>query len=141
MIRRPPRSTRTDTLFPNTTLFRSRSGRTAKTGLTKGSSQTASQHSQFQLRFITHLLRVSGRVPNQIDFRHTNPWNRADMQFDLARHGLRPRTMCGGQRHRDFYKPLLGYISTLILPKHVEFDRDFRVVHSFKLKYGTSEYR
>src|SRR3546814_2201349 len=27
MIRRPPRSTRTDTLFPNTTLFRSRSGR------------------------------------------------------------------------------------------------------------------
>src|SRR3546814_9727217 len=29
MIRRPPRSTRTDTLFPYTTLFRSRSGRTA----------------------------------------------------------------------------------------------------------------
>src|SRR3546814_19839866 len=28
MIRRPPRSTRTDTLFPYTTLFRSRSGRT-----------------------------------------------------------------------------------------------------------------
>src|SRR3546814_12008876 len=28
MIRRPPRSTRTDTLFPYTTLFRSRSGHT-----------------------------------------------------------------------------------------------------------------
>src|SRR3546814_2800832 len=28
MIRRPPRSTRTDTLFPYTTLFRSRAGRT-----------------------------------------------------------------------------------------------------------------
>src|SRR3546814_5781425 len=28
MIRRPPRSTRTDTLFPYTTLFRSRPGRT-----------------------------------------------------------------------------------------------------------------
>src|SRR3546814_948667 len=27
MIRRPPRSTRTDTLFPYTTLFRSRTGR------------------------------------------------------------------------------------------------------------------
>src|SRR3546814_16703336 len=27
MIRRPPRSTRTDTLFPYTTLFRSRAGR------------------------------------------------------------------------------------------------------------------
>src|SRR3546814_4214203 len=29
MIRRPPRSTRTDTLFPYTTLFRSRTGRAA----------------------------------------------------------------------------------------------------------------
>src|SRR3546814_5607883 len=29
MIRRPPRSTRTDTLFPYTTLFRSRDGDTA----------------------------------------------------------------------------------------------------------------
>src|SRR3546814_12877557 len=29
MIRRPPRSTRTDTLFPYTTLFRSKSGRAA----------------------------------------------------------------------------------------------------------------
>src|SRR3546814_9661536 len=37
MIRRPPRSTRTDTLFPYTTLFRSRLGRdhdfTSKTGV------------------------------------------------------------------------------------------------------------
>src|SRR3546814_6979504 len=30
MIRRPPRSTRTDTLFPYTTLFRSREGRAAR---------------------------------------------------------------------------------------------------------------
>src|SRR3546814_981292 len=30
MIRRPPRSTRTDTLFPYTTLFRSRVGRAAE---------------------------------------------------------------------------------------------------------------
>src|SRR3546814_7040539 len=32
MIRRPPRSTRTDTLFPYTTLFRSRLGRAALSG-------------------------------------------------------------------------------------------------------------
>src|SRR3546814_4246089 len=32
MIRRPPRSTRTDTLFPYTTLFRSQGARTADTG-------------------------------------------------------------------------------------------------------------
>src|SRR3546814_3356911 len=33
MIRRPPRSTRTDTLFPYTTLFRSRPHRRARYGL------------------------------------------------------------------------------------------------------------
>src|SRR3546814_15754851 len=33
MIRRPPRSTRTDTLFPCTTLFRSGTGKTAAVGL------------------------------------------------------------------------------------------------------------
>src|SRR3546814_15753507 len=33
MIRRPPRSTRTDTLFPYTTLFRSRSGYPLQTGV------------------------------------------------------------------------------------------------------------
>src|SRR3546814_20472142 len=32
MIRRPPRSTRTDTLFPYTTLFRSVGGKTAEVG-------------------------------------------------------------------------------------------------------------
>src|SRR3546814_11565219 len=32
MIRRPPRSTRTDTLFPYTTLFRSRRASTSRTG-------------------------------------------------------------------------------------------------------------
>src|SRR3546814_11358936 len=36
MIRRPPRSTRTDTLFPYTTLFRSRSVAIAIAGPTKG---------------------------------------------------------------------------------------------------------
>src|SRR3546814_9977915 len=34
MIRRPPRSTRTDTLFPYTTLFRSLKGGSSKTTLT-----------------------------------------------------------------------------------------------------------
>src|SRR3546814_2506472 len=32
MIRRPPRSTRTDTLFPDTTLFRSQAGRGVEQG-------------------------------------------------------------------------------------------------------------
>src|SRR3546814_6855797 len=36
MVRRPPRSTRTDTLFPYTTLFRSQRGQAQVAGLGKG---------------------------------------------------------------------------------------------------------
>src|SRR3546814_9262319 len=46
MIRRPPRSTRTDTLFPYTTLFRSRTGpgdRTARTGRTAAAAGAAAR--------------------------------------------------------------------------------------------------
>src|SRR3546814_15142822 len=39
MTRRPPRSTRTDTLFPYTTLFRSTSGRNAKRSCRTGSRE------------------------------------------------------------------------------------------------------
>src|SRR3546814_11688993 len=42
MIRRPPRSTRTDTLFPYTTLFRSRAGATG-TAITLATAQDADQ--------------------------------------------------------------------------------------------------
>src|SRR3546814_13256321 len=38
MIRRPPRSTRTDTLFPYTTLFRSRARAAGSTGLWRTAS-------------------------------------------------------------------------------------------------------
>src|SRR3546814_11802813 len=41
MIRRPPRSTRTDTLFPYTTLFRSRRGRQPKAGQESTADQAA----------------------------------------------------------------------------------------------------
>src|SRR3546814_17763851 len=39
MIRRPPRSTRTDTLFPYTTLFRSEEGAAAAIGLQGAADQ------------------------------------------------------------------------------------------------------
>src|SRR3546814_8829661 len=68
MIRRPPRSTRTDTLFPYTTLFRSpgttisrRRSRTdamMKTGLsTAENSRRLSREAAAQLREIAHELR------------------------------------------------------------------------------------
>src|SRR3546814_16991997 len=44
MIRRPPRSTRTDTLFPYTTLFRSKVGETAKEK--KGKKRAAAKLAQ-----------------------------------------------------------------------------------------------
>src|SRR3546814_9028328 len=47
MIRRPPRSTRTDTLFPYTTRFRSGAGLAARTG---GGWRTLADRNGFQLR-------------------------------------------------------------------------------------------
>src|SRR3546814_6832623 len=44
MIRRPPRSTRTDTLFPYTTLFRSDEGRVAISALAVGCIQACLDH-------------------------------------------------------------------------------------------------
>src|SRR3546814_7025651 len=48
MIRRPPRSTRTDTLFPYTTLFRSRSK--ARAGIRDGEELGLSRQSNLALR-------------------------------------------------------------------------------------------
>src|SRR3546814_10140471 len=45
MIRRPPRSTRTDTLFPYTTLFRSSSNPTMTSSITAASPGTSSSSS------------------------------------------------------------------------------------------------
>src|SRR3546814_16124704 len=42
MLRRPPRSTRTDTLFPYTTLFRSSSPASSRTAVASGCSRRAS---------------------------------------------------------------------------------------------------
>src|SRR3546814_12289264 len=64
MIRRPPRSTRTDTLFPYTTLFRS------------GRSPPASCHVSFQRayhRYDAHWASHAGTAPPD-DLR---PWHRA----------------------------------------------------------------
>src|SRR3546814_8610382 len=44
MIRRPPRSTRTDTLFPYTTLFRSPAAADCRPAARAGGADTADQH-------------------------------------------------------------------------------------------------
>src|SRR3546814_6331967 len=52
MIRRPPRSTRTDTLFPYTTLFRSPAGRTRMRGPGTPTTATTRDKSPATLRAV-----------------------------------------------------------------------------------------
>src|SRR3546814_5437059 len=54
MIRRPPRSTRTDTLFPYTTLFRSRPARRTRRGGRRGKGQGGRHHLCLQRRAAPH---------------------------------------------------------------------------------------
>src|SRR3546814_7679503 len=54
MIRRPPRSTRTDTLFPDTTLFRSNT----ETNIGRKRTSAARHLTQQLPRFVKHVNRV-----------------------------------------------------------------------------------
>src|SRR3546814_8683615 len=60
MIRRPPRSTRTDTLFPYTTLFRSRTDRPGDRPCDlPGDRQTTAQHAVPQTRPALELIAIT----------------------------------------------------------------------------------
>src|SRR3546814_7834791 len=98
MIRRPPRSTRTDTLFPYTTLFRSPAGGTHEAGLraalTKGlrafgeligqkkAAQITADRSEEHTSELQSLMRISyavfclkkknTRTTNNTKLQHTN---------------------------------------------------------------------
>src|SRR3546814_13621853 len=50
MIRRPPRSTRTDTLFPYTTLFRSRIGQYVRETIETAHDQQVADHADRRVR-------------------------------------------------------------------------------------------
>src|SRR3546814_4409293 len=60
MIRRPPRSTPTDTLFPYTPLFRSRAFRAARRACERASGPSARAPSR-RARYRAHIARVRGR--------------------------------------------------------------------------------
>src|SRR3546814_4015623 len=74
MIRRPPRSTRTDTLFPYTTLFRSRQGswpRSHRIGPTSGTRPTSA--------CLAHLPQHAHRHPLDGEpERHPGPGRRSE---------------------------------------------------------------
>src|SRR3546814_17986167 len=63
MIRRPPRSTRTDTLFPYTTLFRSRGAAVGEGGLPDRGEALQAAHDQEQTR--ASLSQALGTVQGQ----------------------------------------------------------------------------
>src|SRR3546814_5862836 len=63
MIRRPPRSTRTDTLFPYTTLFRSQPAKLARHGTrTRGNAMNEGRLRHAGLQFTTSVRRKNRRM-------------------------------------------------------------------------------
>src|SRR3546814_16956854 len=107
MIRRPPRSTRTDTLFPYTTLFRSRIGRQVERGdmpckigvaylnvacqqktdhrYSKGRTNVAAKAEEY--RAIRAILRWQGRKGHDIK-RHENQPKSSAMKQTSPHHGM-----------------------------------------------------
>src|SRR3546814_3253750 len=100
MIRRPPRSTRTDTLFPYTTLFRSRSefGSTgSQQAAESGGLQRDGKRGRPDPVHARHagLHRRAGRRPRQGLVPHRRDTGRGAQ-------GDQRRQDCGRPRHRDF---------------------------------------
>src|SRR3546814_19383554 len=95
MIRRPPRSTRTDTLFPYTTLFRS--------GLAKGGDNA----DRYRHPLVGRPCRSRGRLDHEGNIGAgwpPKPQTRRQLT-DMIRHCLIPRRIVGQ----------LGYVQTKLL--------------------------
>src|SRR3546814_4851163 len=113
MIRLPPRSTRTDTLFPYTTLFRSQHSRRRYRERSRrcgwGRSQPAGAHEQITLRPTLHPALVNGRFGDPALF--VQALHRPEaLLFDLgdlaplsARDLLRVRHVFVSHMHMDHF--------------------------------------
>src|SRR3546814_12109955 len=74
MIRRPPRSTRTDTLFPYTTLFRSRVQRRSRgSGADRAGRWAGRRHGVARGRLVP-LHRASAPCTGDVDAAHRREW-------------------------------------------------------------------
>src|SRR3546814_8110363 len=87
MIRRPPRSTRTDTLFPYTTLFRSLILTTAL-NLAPRIRRLTGQNRAFNVAFRT-IMTAAGRIPKH-RFSHHNDSPRCPLSLMSAARGTPP---------------------------------------------------
>src|SRR3546814_14172478 len=96
MIRRPPISTRTDTLFPYTTLFRSRAGR-AELGIDIADADIARQLEPaigiFVVAEAQHQIGVEVAFADGLDFLRQEIGSRDHARALRGRH---PTTGCGG---------------------------------------------
>src|SRR3546814_2979399 len=79
MIRRPPRSTRTDTLFPYTTLFRSPAARSAAAPDVGGRTRHLSSSARAGDR-------DSARIDDRIDYREARPQRKTGLRDRSEEH-------------------------------------------------------
>src|SRR3546814_14191362 len=99
MIRRPPRSTRTDTLFPYTTLFRSR--RAADRGVTFGLQRVARQVVRLEIG-LEHLARPVGE---RVEFQPARRTIELEAREPLPRRRL--ETLATGDRRNEIVQRLI----------------------------------
>src|SRR3546814_4490263 len=92
MIRRPPRSTRTDTLFPYTTLFRSPLGRAAAP---RAAARRLRETGASYRPAAVDIVDLAGRIgrPREIDDEIGDLLRRADPPDRLARDERRTRRL------------------------------------------------
>src|SRR3546814_2874395 len=88
MIRRPPRSTRTDTLFPDTTLFRSHIGDIIDKNLMERASKKIKNHTAFSAEGMAELQAFHARIVSNLDLA-MNVFASGDIE--LARQLLRQK--------------------------------------------------
>src|SRR3546814_12315900 len=128
MIRRPPRSTRTDPLFPYTTLFRSSRFRKTRPGVETVSrtrrpgprcggmredgagkavlAAAALQPAGFELGRFRHHVAAPRRVEDQLDVGLGHGRVHVQLAAHVVEHGLAPPTTRPGARHLPLHPPL-----------------------------------
>src|SRR3546814_11996562 len=107
MIRRPPRSTRTDTLFPYTTLFRSparcyrRRGRCSHTPIPLALAVSETAMARTGVCLTRFMQRGLALATQRLSSRHLLPGPTAPSVQSVAGQNLMPAPMGPGDRPRD----------------------------------------
>ena len=87
-----------------------------------------SQHPQFELGVVGHLLRVPWRIPYQIDVGERDPGHAADAQFDFGRASIRrPGNAAWSASSSTDGRAIIGHLDAIDQAKIVDVDRDFGI--------------